>query len=362
MKRTRQLQLEYESRIALRNQLPKGWIVRDKEPDVGIDMEIEIVEGENVTNKMIWVQVKATESRKSTISKIPSYPMETEHLKYYESCRIPVIIVYGIKKSENNFDFYSLFAQKYIRENLSFNDHDWRNKKTKTLKFESKLKIRDLDTIARYGYFYIFEQQPKISPAIEAQYWLDGIPQSDYKELQERTLKALFYSRDEKHLQAIKELEEILTFCVLSPTQKMSTLLNLGNAYYSLSQNDNALKNYKAILKLAEKVSEKDALEGKSAALGNIGLIYSAKGDLDTALKYHKDALKIHKEIGYKQGEANQLGNIGLIYKAKGDLDTALKCLNDALKILDKYNLIYGRDIIENAINLIKTYIKKDKK
>jgi len=105
MKRTRQQQLEYESRLALRASLPKGWIVRDQDPDVGIDLEIEIVENEIVTDKVIWVQVKATESKKSSISDIPSYPMETQHLKYYESCRIPVIVVYGIKKSENVFDF-----------------------------------------------------------------------------------------------------------------------------------------------------------------------------------------------------------------------------------------------------------------
>jgi len=334
MKRTQQQRLEYESRLALRASLPKGWIVRDKEPDVGIDMEIEIVEKEIVTNKVIWVQVKATESKKSTVYEIPSYPyqMETEHLKYYESCRIPVIIVYGIKKSENVFDFYSLFAQEYIREHLSVADPNWRDKKTKTLDFESKLNIKDLNTIATKGYLYIAAQQLNITPA-GAQYWLDGIPQSDNNELRERTLKALLYSREEKYPEAIKELENILRLCSLSPTEKMSILLNLGNACYSLSRIDNSLTNYEAVLKLTEKVTEKDALEGKSAALGNIGLIYRAKGDLDSALKYHQDAMKIHREIGYKQGEASDLGNIGLIYRAKGDLDSALKYHQDAMKI-----------------------------
>ena len=94
--------------------------------------------------------------------------------------------------------------------------------------------------------------------------------------------------------------------------------------------------------------------------MGNIGLIYRAKGDLDNALKCHQDALKIDREIGYKQGEASDLGNIGLIYSDKGDLDKALKYLRDAIEILDRFNLIYGRDIIQNAINLI-TKIKRKK-
>ncbi|MFC1793471.1 tetratricopeptide repeat protein, partial [Planctomycetota bacterium] len=291
---------------------------------MGIDFEIEIVENEIVTNKVIWVQVKATDSKKSKISKIPSYSMKTEHLKYYESSRIPVIIVYGVKKSENNFDFYSLFAQEYIEKYLSVADPDWRDKKTKTVKFESRLNIEDLSSIATKGYLYIAAQQLNINPG-GAQYWLDGIPKSDNKELQKRTLTALLYSRDEKHPEAIEELQNILKLCTLSPTERMSVLLNLGNACYSLSRIDEALTNYEAVLELTIKVTEREALEGKSAALGNIGLIYSAKGDLDSALKYLQDAMKIHREIGYKQGEASDLGNIGLIYSAKGDLDSALK-------------------------------------
>jgi len=69
--------------------------------------------------------------------------------------------------------------------------------------------------------------------------------------------------------------------------------------------------------------------------------------------------MKIHKEIGYKQGEASDLGNIGLIYRDKGDLDSALKYLQDAMKILDTFKLVYGRGIIENAINLITADSKK---
>ncbi|MCK5509610.1 MAG: tetratricopeptide repeat protein, partial [Desulfobacterales bacterium] len=64
---------------------------------------------------------------------------------------------------------------------------------------------------------------------------------------------------------------------------------------------------------------------------------YSDKGDADKALKYLKQALEIHKEIGYKHGEANQLGNIGLIYSDKGDADKALKYLKQALEIAKKY-------------------------
>jgi len=120
--------------------------------------------------------------------------------------------------------------------------------------------------------------------------------------------------KDEKHEDAIKEFENILRICIISPTEKMSILLNLGNAYYSLSQNDKALENYNASLMMTEKVDKKDVLEGKASDLGNIGLIYSDKGDLDNALKY----------------------------------------LRKALEVLERFNLIYGKEIIKNEINFIE--------
>jgi len=45
-------------------------------------------------------------------------------------------------------------------------------------------------------------------------------------------------------------------------------------------------------------------------------------------------------------------------------LDNALKYLNDALNILDRFNLVYGRDIILRAIKSIEKNErdKKDKK
>ena len=329
MKRTREHVLEKESRLALENLLPSEWIFRERTPDYGIDAEIEIVEKEEVTNKVLWIQLKATESRKSK-NKV-SYDMRTHHLEYYEKCRTPVLIVYWIK-SENTF--YYMFAQRYIREELSKSKPDWRNQNTVAIPFDSVLDTsEDLDSIATDGLLYLFPQQLPIGAEKSAVYWLAGIPRSDDEELKERTLRALQYSVSEMHAAAVDELEKTLRVCVLSPTEKMSVLLNLGNAYYSLSQNAPALKNYEAVLELAQKADEKSALEGKSAVLGNIGLIYRAKGDVDEALKYLKIALRIHREIGYKQGEASDLGNIGLVYNAKGDVDEALKYLKDALRI-----------------------------
>jgi tetratricopeptide (TPR) repeat protein len=325
--------LENESRLAFRNLLPPAWIVRDKVPDYGIDMEVDIVEGKKVTNKVLWIQIKSTEGKGHPCETV-HYSMKTKHLKHYEGCPLPVLILLWIK-SENSF--YYLFAQRFIREELSATDPDWRKKKTNTIGFheDSKLNnVADLSSIATDGYLYIVQQKLNLTPESKsAFYWLNGIAKSDDKELKEGMLKALSFMLKEKYDAAITEFERMLETCTTSPTQRMSVLLNLGNAYSSLIQNDKALENFSAVLELTEKTSERDALEGRSAALGSIGLVYWNKSDFDKALRFHQAALKIHRTLGNKQREAADLGNIGLIYGTKGDWKKALKHHQAALKI-----------------------------
>lgn len=375
MKRTNESLLEDISRSSLKTTLlSKGWIVKDIwERDIGLDMEVEITKAGKVTDNKFWLQVKAIEKKKETLE-IISLQIKTKHIKYYEGCKLPVVIVFGIKKSDNNFDFYFLFAQKYIREVLSVDKPNWRKQKTIMVKFNSKLElenIEDLERIAMEEDIYIAAQQLNIQPT-GLQYWLDGIPQSDNKELKEHISRAFRYILNSKYDAAIDEFEAILRVCTLFPREKMSILLNLGNAYYSLSQSNNALKNYKAILELSKKITEEDVWKGKVAALGNMGLILKDKGDFDNALKYLKEALKIHREIGDKQGESSVLSNIGLIYSAKGDFDNAIKYHQAALRIaqeigyqqgesfaLGNIGLIYlAKGYLDNALKYLKDALK----
>ena len=334
LERSDEVVLEKESRLAFENLLPAEWITRDVNPDYGIDKEAQIVERKKVTSKFLWFQIKATENAKQPHKSI-SYPMKTKHLKHYEGCPIPVVILLWVKLEGT---FYYLFAQQYIREELSKEDPNWRKQKTKTIEFPTNSKLKNaeaLKSVATDGYFYIIQREPTAKPGAGlAGAWLDGIPKSNDKILKERTLKALLYMRNEDYRSAIKEYESILrSVCKTPSTERMAILQNLGKAYYLLGENDEALANYGAVLDLVKEIDEKDASEGKAAVLGNIGLVYSDRGDLGSALKCHLDALKIDREIGYRQGEAVNLGNIGLIYQLKGDLDNALKHHQEALKI-----------------------------
>ncbi|KYK36568.1 MAG: DUF4365 domain-containing protein [Theionarchaea archaeon] len=124
--------------------------LREKIPDYGIDVEVEIVEEEKVTNKVLWLQLKATENKGGDVF----YQMQTNHLKYYEGCHLPVLILYWIK-SEN--EFCCVFAQEYIEE-LSRYNPSWREQKTVKIRFDSKVKAPgDLESIATDGYLYILK-------------------------------------------------------------------------------------------------------------------------------------------------------------------------------------------------------------
>jgi tetratricopeptide (TPR) repeat protein len=357
MKRTSTHRLEDESRLALRNFLPSNWIARDKIPDYGIDMEIEIVEGENITNKVLWVQLKATEKNVDSETTL-TYSIETKYLKHFEKARSPILVLYWVKPTNS---FYYIFAQKYINDFLNKKKPNWRTQKTVTIEFSESAKLENpetLSSVATEGYFYVIQQQ-LIAKAggTSTFYWLDGIPKSDDKELKERVLKALTFTLKEKLTDAINEYEDILRVCTISPIERMVILLRIGNAYYFKGQNNQASKNYSAVLRLVSKVNQVDAIFPKSGALGGLGLVFTHKGDLDVALEKFQEGFELIKDGKHEGEEVIFLNNIGLVYTAKGDLD---KALDFFLKSLEMSRKIKHR-MLEACIlgNIGIVYMKK---
>ena len=331
--------LEEKSIDAFKAILPESWIVEQSTKDYGIDLTVQIVENRKVTGKKFCVQMKAIDSLEEIPEK-PTYSMDLSSLKLYEKYTDPVVIVYAITDKTRSFwEFYHIFAQKYINEILSKNDPEWRlnesgaKNPTRTIRFDKNCLLdneKPLAEIADKGRFYV----SKLLLEKEGQLpYLDGIPSSKNEELKDLLDKALKTELAEKHRETIEILEKALILHNIETTEKMALLINLGNAYYDLSDIGNALKNYEAVLENAKKVDEKSALECRALGLWGIGLIYNNMGEMDEALKYNQEALEIHRKIGNRLGEASVLGNIGLIYSDLGDSEKALKYLQDALKI-----------------------------
>jgi len=333
MKRPRQHVLADESRLALENTLPTGWIVRPIQPDYGLDVEVTIVEDEDVTSNVFKAQLKATDQPVDTSGEV-SLSIQCKHLKDYENYPQPVFILYYIKLKNL---FYYVFAQKYVKEDLSMDTPAWRTQKSATVRFssDSTLKnIRIFKSAVVDSLLYVAESQLNLRPG-GAIYTLDGIPRSDDQELKRLTLEALSYFKADKYQLAIDKFEYMLRVCTVSPSEKMALLLSLGNCYLAINQYENALRSYAAANDVTSKVSDSDASasQGKAIALNGIGLVYAGRGQLGDALKFLQKGLRVFRRISYRDAEASVLNHIGTAYRIQGEIKKAMARYRLALKI-----------------------------
>ncbi|NNV54810.1 tetratricopeptide repeat-containing sensor histidine kinase [Limnovirga soli] len=105
---------------------------------------------------------------------------------------------------------------------------------------------------------------------------------------------------------------------------------NIGLIYRQQGNYEEALKNNFASLKIRTEIDDK---AGIATSYSNIGLIYYDQGNSTLSLKYDLASLKIRKEIGNKKGIADCYNNIGLVYEDQGNYPEALKSYLAALKI-----------------------------
>ena len=167
-------------------------------------------------------------------------------------------------------------------------------------------------------------------------WYVNGVPYSDSPAVVKCLANVFNFINEGRNFDAAKEIERcrILT---MGPKEKMILAGIAGSCYYILGNLIKAEDYYQDALKISERkdleiIYKNDVILAKSAVLGNIGLIYRDKGELDEALRYHEEALNIDREIGYKQGEANQLNNIGIIYRTKGYFEKAFEYHLSALE------------------------------
>ena len=73
-----------------------------------------------------------------------------------------------------------------------------------------------------------------------------------------------------------------------------------------------------------------DEPERQAVFSGNLGILYKTRGELDRAEAMYEKALAIDKELGRKEGMANQYGNLGNVYQIRGELDRAAEAWKTA--------------------------------
>jgi tetratricopeptide (TPR) repeat protein len=138
-KRPGQHQLEDTSRSKLTLLFPREWVLRDKDKDYGIDVEVEVFDLEGYsTGLMFFVQLKATES--DNMATIRNLDFSIDRLDYYETLDLPVLIC-RYSYSED------LFYAKWSSEIDTFNCK--KGAKTVRLKFNENdvLKTENQDNL-----------------------------------------------------------------------------------------------------------------------------------------------------------------------------------------------------------------------
>lgn len=136
--------LEDESRTKFSEIIPSKWVVRDKDKDYGIDVEVELFDSEGDTQGMVfWVQLKATASESE--DEILNVDMKIDTLMYYRKLDIPVLLVrYSRKKNSfymkwvYNVDFFKIKEEaKTLR--IKFSEEELMTKKSYVL-IENRLE------------------------------------------------------------------------------------------------------------------------------------------------------------------------------------------------------------------------------
>jgi tetratricopeptide (TPR) repeat protein len=109
-----------------------------------------------------------------------------------------------------------------------------------------------------------------------------------------------------------------------------ATLANLGNAYQSLGQYQQAIKFHQQWLNIAREIGDRF---GEGGALGNIGNAHQSLGQYQRAIDFHQQWLNIAREIGNRNGEGSALGGIGLAYQSLGQYQQAIEFQQQWLNI-----------------------------
>ncbi len=133
-----------------------------------------------------------------------------------------------------------------------------------------------------------------------AAYFVDGVAYSDNTEVVESLARVMALVTEGRNRQAAEETERC-RILVMAPKDQMILSIIAGNCYATLGQMSQAEECYRDALRISDRhavhaIYKEEAIATRSAALGNIGLIYSDKGDLDQALQYLNQALSIFAE------------------------------------------------------------------
>ena len=171
----------------------------------------------------------------------------------------------------------------------------------------------------------------------------DNLLAETYKDLGE-----IFRSRQDFDA-GIKALEKALAIYELGDNQlHISQILNnIGNMYWIASNLPQALKHYRAALKLQRTLSADTEV---ASSLSNIGSIFTMQGRYGRAINIMNRSLTLKKEIGNIVEIARSLNNLGYTHHLNGNQHKAVDCLKESLELNRRTGI--RKEILHNLENL----------
>ena len=111
------------------------------------------------------------------------------------------------------------------------------------------------------------------------------------------------------------------------------SLNNLGESYRNIGKYQQAIQLYQQALKFFRELGDRNS---EAASLGNLGIAYKSLGQYQQAIQFQQQSLEIRREIGDCNGEANSLGNLGISYGSLGQYQQAIHFHQQSLEIFRK--------------------------
>lgn len=171
MKRTSEHVKEDVSKQVLERKIPSEWILRDIEPDYGIDKSLEIVDNEIVTGKEVFIQLKGTDVPSIHHDSI-SFRLKTEHLKYYLKRDSPVLLV--VVDLNEEICYWS-FLHQYAYDTLNIKNPSWVEQQTVTIRIPLNQQVSNsldrISEIAKGGSAYIISRRINQIPSKHLAKW-----------------------------------------------------------------------------------------------------------------------------------------------------------------------------------------------
>ncbi|MEM7594694.1 MAG: tetratricopeptide repeat protein [Cyanobacteria bacterium P01_A01_bin.83] len=133
--------------------------------------------------------------------------------------------------------------------------------------------------------------------------------------------------------------------------------IELGNAYYSLGEYQQAANCYQQSSKNAQKIKD---FQRESYSLAGLGKVYYSLGEYQIAIDFCQQSLAISKKIKDRYGESILLFDLGVAYYSLREYQIAIDFFQKSLTISKKIKDCYGEskslNYLGNAYSSLREY------